>query len=534
MPSAPLNDDAIWGLPGAKVAEPRKGAETFSETPLWELLCRGAAHDPDAVALVGRSGALRYGELLRIAQNTAAALAERIAPGEAVACLLPRRPDAIAALIGCLISGRVCLVLNPANPALRQRDLLMDLAPAAFLLAEMPPLRYDAPTLMLADVLAGRDRIWRPDAAPDPDAPLSVHMTSGSSGLPKGIVLSARSMLYRAFSNVHDMQLTRADCLATFSAPFPGSGLSAMLAALASGARCVLASLAEDGAGATLRLIERERVTCPVFQPPMLRVLLSLERAPAAFAAMRSVRIGAAGLPRADLVALRRSLPPDCAVWHTYASTEALFVANWQIPPDDSGPEATVAVGMLEPDHDYALLDENDRPVAPGEPGELVLRSRYLALGEWRRGCVVPGRMLPVPNRPGWRCFRTGDLLQVQPDGMLRLLGRVDRQVKINGVRIEPAEIEAVLRTEPGVTDAAVVAVPGPGSVTLHGFVASLEPDHAALVAALRSRLAASLPMTLRPSKLTVLPQLPSLPIGKTDVNALARLAASPAAPEDR
>ena len=308
-----------------------------------------------------------------------------------------------------------------------------------------------------------------------------------------------------------------------------------MLAALASGARCVLASLAEDGAGATLRLIERERVTCPVFQPPMLRVLLSLERAPAAFAAMRSVRIGAAGLPRADLVALRRSLPPDCAVWHTYASTEALFVANWQIPPDDSGPEATVAVGMLEPDHDYALLDENDRPVAPGEPGELVLRSRYLALGEWRRGCVVPGRMLPVPNRPGRRCFRTGDLLQVQPDGMLRLLGRVDRQVKINGVRIEPAEIEAVLRTEPGVTDAAVVAVPEPGSgsVTLHGFVASLEPDHAALVAALRCRLAASLPMTLRPAKLTVLPQLPSLPTGKTDGNALARFATSPAGPED-
>src|SRR5437764_13550202 len=93
MPGAPLNDEAIWGLPVAKVAEPRKGAETFSETPLWELLCRGAAHDPDAVALVGRSGALRYGELLRIAQNTAAALAERIAPGEAFACLLPRRPE---------------------------------------------------------------------------------------------------------------------------------------------------------------------------------------------------------------------------------------------------------------------------------------------------------------------------------------------------------------------------------------------------------------------------------------------------------
>ena len=531
MPSALLNDEGIWGLPDAKVAERHKGADTFCETPLLELLRQGAAHNPDAVALVSRSGALRYSDLLRIAQNTAAMLAERIAPGEAVACLLPRQPDAIAALIGCLVSGRVCLILDPANPALRQRDLLMDLAPAALLLAEALPFRYEAPALMLTDVLAGPDRIWRPDAAPDPDAPLSVHMTSGSSGRAKGIVLSARSVLYRALSNVNDMRLTRADCFVMPSGPFAAAGLSALIGALACGARSVLTSFAEDGAGRTLRLIERERVTCAVFQPPMLRVLLSLERAPAAFAAMRCVRIGAAGLARADLMALRRSLPPDCAVWHTYASTEALFVASWEVPTDHGGPEATVAVGMLQPNHEYALLDEADRPVGRGEPGELVLRSRYLALGEWRQGRVVPGNLVPAPNRPGWRCFRTGDLLQMQPDGMLRLLGRVDRQVKINGVRIEPAEIEAVLRTEPGVTDAAVVAVPRSGSVTRHGFVASLEPDPAALGVALRHRLAASLPMTWRPSKLTVLQQLPSLPTGKTDVSALTRLAA---APEDR
>lgn len=95
MPSALLNDDAIWGLPDAKVAEPRKGAETFCETPLWELLCQGAAQDPDAVALVGRSGALRYGELLRIAQNTAAALAERIAPARRLraCCRDSRKPS---------------------------------------------------------------------------------------------------------------------------------------------------------------------------------------------------------------------------------------------------------------------------------------------------------------------------------------------------------------------------------------------------------------------------------------------------------
>src|SRR5919206_370531 len=111
MPSAALSDEAIWGLPGAKVAETRKGAETFCETPLLQLLRQGASHDPDAL-----------------------------------------------------------------------------------LLAEALPFRYSGPALMLADILAAPDRIWRPDAMPDSDAPFSVHMTSGSSGRPKGIVLSARSV----------------------------------------------------------------------------------------------------------------------------------------------------------------------------------------------------------------------------------------------------------------------------------------------------------------------------------------------------
>src|SRR5262249_61581982 len=106
MPSAPLNDDAIWGLPGVKVAEPYQGAETFCETPPFELLRQGAALDPDAIALVGRSGALRYGDLLRIAQNPAAALAERIAPGEAGAAVVPRQPEAMAAVCRCAVFAR--------------------------------------------------------------------------------------------------------------------------------------------------------------------------------------------------------------------------------------------------------------------------------------------------------------------------------------------------------------------------------------------------------------------------------------------
>jgi len=131
--------------------------------------------------------------------------------------------------------------------------------------------------------------------------------------------------------------------------------------------------------------------------------------------------------------------------------------------------------------------------------------------------------MVPLPTRPGWRAFRTGDLVRLQPDGMLRHAGRADRQVKINGVRIEPAEIEAVLRAEPAVTDAAVVVRREAGGITLLGFVVTTAEDEPALLASLRQRLAAALPSTARPARLIVLDRLPTLPGGKIDHVALSR-----------
>jgi acyl-coenzyme A synthetase/AMP-(fatty) acid ligase len=263
-------------------------------------------------------------------------------------------------------------------------------------------------------------------------------------------------------------------------------------------------------------------VTRAAVAPPVLRLLFLSGRARSAFGSLRSLRIGASALPRSDVAAWRPELPPDCRISHTYASTEALIVAEGTVLPGDSGPEATVAAGVLQGCHEYALLDEDDRPVPLGEPGELVLRGRYVALGEWQAGRLVTGRMPPVPDRPGWRVFRTGDLLRVQPDGTVRVVGRTDRQVKINAIRIEPAEIEAVLRAEPGVTDAAVVSAASPAGMTLHGFVVASNCDKTALVVALRQRLSAALPMALRPSSLTVLDGLPTLPNGKIDLIALS------------
>jgi non-ribosomal peptide synthetase component F len=523
MPANPLADESIWGLPGAIVGPAMPGAEAFSTTPILDLLRASAARDPDAVALVGQTGSLRYADLLRLAQNVACAVAGLVPPGQTVACLLPRSPEGVAGLLGCLIAGRLCMVLDPDQPAERQAALLADGAPAALMLAAPLPFPFPAPVLMLSDALAGPDREWHADGDWDPDAPFAVYFTSGSSGRPKGIVLSARYVLYRGMEVAESWALGAGDGLFWFTGHIGASGIAAMLVALARGARVLLANVATEGAGGTLRFLEREKVTCADIPAPILRVLFQLERGRSAFRTLRGLRIGSAALARTDLAAWRPLLPAGCTIVHTYASTEAMVMASWLVPDDDTGSEPAVAAGMIRPSHDYALLDEDGRPVGPGEPGELVLRSRYVALGEWQGGRLVPGRMPPVPGRPGWRYFRTGDLLRLQPDGMLRVIGRADRQVKINGIRVEPAEIEAILRAEPAVTDAAVVAKPVAAGMTLHAFVVSAEPGETELIAALRKRLSAALPPALRPSSLTVLERLPMLPGGKIDFVTLSK-----------
>jgi acyl-CoA synthetase (AMP-forming)/AMP-acid ligase II len=236
------------------------------------------------------------------------------------------------------------------------------------------------------------------------------------------------------------------------------------------------------------------------------------------------LRLGGDALLRADLAAWRMMLPPDCAVFYAYESSEALAMAQWVVPPEDVREERRVPAGPLHLCHEYAVTDENGQPVPAGEPGELVLRGRYVALGEWKNGGLVPGGMEVDPHHPGWRVFRTGDVVRVHPDGMLRVLGRVDRQVKINGVLVQPAEIEAVLMAEPLVTDAAVVARKSPSGTVLQGYVVAKNADPDVLVTALRRRLAASLPAVFRPPRISVLDELPMLPGGKVDLLALTRL----------
>jgi amino acid adenylation domain-containing protein len=509
----------------------------FTERPILDLLTEAAeAAAPGAVALVGAVESLSYAELMdridRIADHVAALVPE----DEAVVTLLPNSPTGFAAILACLAAGRVCIVPDVSQPPARIAVVLADARPGAVLLPDADA-GVDVPAgikrLSIAKALTTRPPSARRRVL-DPDEPALVHYTSGSTGRPKGVVISSRAALRRSLVYIEAWHLSPDDRFQSTTQPSSNSGFCANLAALCSGARVITHSLAAQGITSLFGLARREGLTVLHAIPSVARLLLGARGVQAAFSRLRVLNSSGESLVQSDIAAWRGLLPPGCHIAHGFASTEAMIGATWFVPPRYDGDEARLPAGFPLADQEYALLDESGRPVAGGEAGELVLRSRHVACGEWQDGSCVPGRFAPDPAQPDWRILRTGDLMRFGADGMLRFVSRFDRQIKINGVRIEPAEIEMVLRRTPGVRDAAVTARPGAEGTDLFAHVAAARARHAALRSLLRENIARELPSAARSIRIVMLDRLPYMPTGKVDLNALGKppeRSATPLAP---
>jgi amino acid adenylation domain-containing protein len=495
----------------------------FTETPIFVLFASAAARDPAACAVVTGDARVSYDMLRR----RALALAQRIdavTPADAaVAILLGQSADAVVALLACLAARRVALILHAEHPPERNAAILRDAAPAAIVVAESAPLPGGLPADVVRIAPTGADipetqAAWQPPQPAAPDAPAIVLYTSGSAGRPKGVVLSQFCMLYRVQRNIAGSHLNRADRLLPLSALGTVNGCSYIIAILLAGGTLLqfaLTSLRDLRA-----VLRRERITVLIGLPRILDMLAEAD-SHAALASLRMVRSTGEGMRRSELDALRVALPPHCHINITYGMTES-SVTHWWVPQGYSGSEALIPAGYPCDGVDFAILGEHGELVADGAVGEIVVRSRVVALGEFSHGRCVPGRFSPDPTDPACRIFATGDLVRMRPDGMLQFVARGDRQIKLNGQRVEPAEIEEVMRHIPGVAEAVIVTGGTGVSPIVLGFIVptpGTEPQslHTAVRQALRQRL----PRIMRPARIVMLARLPRLPSGKVDRQAL-------------
>ncbi|MFF7454508.1 amino acid adenylation domain-containing protein [Kitasatospora sp. NPDC008115] len=494
-------------------------------TTLTALVAEQIARTPDAVAVAFEDGAsLTYRQLDAAADRIAVRLAaEGVGPGSLVAISAERSPELVAGLLGVLRTGAGYTPLEPDYPAERLAFLLADSAAPVLLTQRRLPIPdgCTARVLLLDDPGEWpkvRARTPLP-AGPAPDDTAYLIYTSGSTGRPKGVPNTHRAIANRLQWMQDTYRIGPEDrVLQKTPAGFDVS-VWEFFWPLITGARIVLAKPGgQKDAGYLRDLMVRAGVTVAHFVPAMLTVFLAEDGVERCTTLRRVVCSGEALPP--DTAREFTTRLPGCALANLYGPTEAAVdVSSWEC----EGPLRTVPIGLPIDNTRLYVLDSSMRPVPPGAPGELHIGGTAVALGYHRRPGLTAARFVPDPyGPPGARLYRTGDLARRRPDGTLEHLGRIDQQVKIRGLRIEPGETEAALRAQPGIADAAVVVREDrPGDKRLTGYLVPApgadEPDPAAL----RATLKRTLPDHQVPAAFAVLPALPLTPNGKLDRRAL-------------
>jgi amino acid adenylation domain-containing protein len=482
-----------------------------------------ARRTPAATALLAAGRTLDYTELDRWSDDLARRLvAAGAGPGKRVAILLQRGPEMVAGLLGVLKARAAYVPILPDYGDERIRWLLGDACPAAVMTT--PDVRGRVPPGDYAVLSPDPPRPGRTgpgDRLPpgNPDAPAYVMYTSGTSGQPKGVVVSHRAICNRLLWMRDEYPLTPDDRV-LHKAPYTFDvSLWELFLPLVSGAPLVLAGPGEhrDPSG-LVRLIQEYGVTVVHFVPSLLRVFLD-EPGVEHCDGLRRVFCSGEALPGRLRDLFFRRLGAE--LHNLYGPTEAAVdVTHWACRGGETGDR--VPIGRPIANVQVHVLDPEGKRLPPGVPGELYISGVALALEYWRRPELTAERLVNLRLAPGraTRAYRTGDRACLRTDGSLDFLGRLDDQVKIRGVRVEPAEVEASLRRHPAVRDCAVVAVPaGSDGPRLVAYVvpAADRPPAAALRGFLRQRL----PDAFLPARFCYLPALPVLANGKVDRRAL-------------
>ncbi|MBV9774591.1 MAG: amino acid adenylation domain-containing protein, partial [Gemmatimonadetes bacterium] len=444
-----------------------------------EMVSARAAARPEAPALVCGSRVLTYGDLDREAARLAAHLRiHGVGPEIPVAVVLDRSVDLGVSLLAVLGAGGTFVPVDPAYPRERLEYLLTDSGARVILtrstLAGSLFFSHPVPVVCVDDVPGTTDATA--PAAVGADALAYLCYTSGSTGRPKAAMVSHRSLVCYAEGMRESMGLTPGDRVLQFASPAFDVMIEEVFPALLGGA-CVVFPEGEllGSPRELLRVLDAQRV--------------SVVELPTAFwhEWVRQVAEEGVRLPeslRLVLTGGERVLPERLAQWgkldlpllHVFGLTETTVTTTTLRleAGDDGGRWSNLPIGAPLPNAEVHVLDPEREPVPVGVPGELYVGGEAVARGYWARPELTAERYVPHPftREAGARLYRTGDRVRRLADGTVEFLGRIDRQTKVRGFRIEPAEIEAVLAGHPMVGEAVVtVREDEPGEKRLVGYV---------------------------------------------------------------
>ncbi|HET8531301.1 MAG TPA: AMP-binding protein [Methylomirabilota bacterium] len=504
---------------------PGEGFVPFERAAIEQSIPRRFAQQveagPDRLAVGFRSASLTYAELDRRANRVARAILARGIRAEPVAVVVDQGLSLLPAILGILKTGRIYVPLEAGLGRERLRHMLRDsCASTAFVTASAGPLVRDVAgrdlDLLDIDDLPPGLSSEAPEIEIAATAPAYIYYTTGSTGEPKGVVDSHRNVLHNVMRYTNGLGIGPNDRLTLLQSPSFSGAVSSMFCALLNGATSLPFDVREASSGELAEYVDHEGVTIYHSVPTIFRSFLRGDRV---FPGVRVVRLEGDRAARLDVELFRRHFASGCVLANGLGATETGIVRRFLLGRETPFDGEIVPIGYPIEDMEVAVLGDDGKPAAPGEVGEISVRSEYLALGYWNRPDLT-ARAFETDAR-GQRAYRTGDLGRLRADGCLEHLGRRDSRTKIRGVTVSLAEVEAALAGLPCIREAAVIACTDAHQerrlLAYYVPAAGSEPT----VSELRRRLAERLPPQMIPSRYGRLDALPLNQNLKVDRNAL-------------
>jgi amino acid adenylation domain-containing protein len=489
---------------------------------LVELFAANVRATPYATAVEQEGRTLSYIDLDAFSNRLAVKLKDvGVGPGDIVALLTNRSIEAIAAMLAALKVGAAFTPLDPAYPRERLAFMLSDAAPKA-LFAQADALNtlqlsFPAASTLVLNYEPGSADFVAHQSGPQDVAYLIY--TSGSTGQPKGVLVPHRGIIRSVWRNEYADFRGPGDVVLHITAlSFDPSQLE-IWGALANGGTLAILPDATPSLDRIADTIKRTRATWTSFTTGIFHFMV--EHRLADLANMRGMFIGGDvfSVQHADKAA--RAMP-NTTVVNAYGPTENSVITTCFVLPPTGWSEGSVPIGEAVDHCTVYVMDEALREVANGETGELCTGGDGLAIGYHNQPELTAQKFVHHPQT-GERLYRTGDIVRRRADGLIEFVGRNDRQVKLNGKRVELDEIEALLRMDDEVADAAAILREDmPGIKRLAAYLMPVEqPAPPAFGAAIIERLKTHAPAHLIPSDVVVMETFPLTPAGKLDRKAL-------------
>lgn len=507
---------------------------------LWRILERHAQWTPDKPFVVSGEGSISYGEAWTAVRSIARTfLAQGVQPGDRVAMMTP--PEAAFPLVYLATSmvGGIWLGINTRYTESEIRFLLEDAQPTVLVtrdsvgdrdltalftrlgdeyafVSAVHVVTGAIPDSMLTASTPELDRLL--DARADavrPDDPALIVYTSGSTGQPKGAVLTGRSIVENVAVQCRRFALTPEDRILLHMPPnHVGGNVEVTVAGLYAG--CTLVALGQYDPPRLAETIHRFQVTT-LLQVPTLYVMLFNDPAVATeqLASLRTLVWAGSAAPR-DMVEQMRRRIPEATLITGYGMTEVCGFLTYT-KPGDSDEDLIETIGAIDPAFELRIVDDRRRPLPAGERGEIALRGTPVMSGYWNR----PEATADVLDSEGW--FYTGDIGVADSRGYVTLVGRKKDMYISGGFNVYPREIEAVLESHPGIAMACVLPEADPVFQEVGVAVVVPHTGEAVEIADLAAYCRERLANYKIPKRFVMRDSLPMLGVGKVDRVSLAQ-----------